>query len=304
MKCRFFTLIELLTVIAVIALLASLLFPSISHVRGSARALQCRNNLMSIYSGAILYASHYDNSTPPNSMFPITDENGRYCYEKDYYTLVGSSTQIDNKPIAKAPLQRLIDALAQNKLSVQPIDQSKAGATTWWGVRDLSKVMFCPDHAKFKKGYPSRVAKDCYFEGDWNMASYAFTVTGGEKITKVHNTARKVYAMDSPKPAGIDPYSTKTLTCYAGRYIPGSTNPRVGLGLTPDATQGYNFFSPAWFANNYADINDCNEGRHGLTAGSLFFDGHIELMQVRKAAYDYQALAGNTDNNMFWPLKP
>jgi len=63
-----FTQVELLVVIAVIAILASMLLPTLQHAMSLARNIACLNNMKQIYSGAILYT--LDN----NEILP--------CYDK------------------------------------------------------------------------------------------------------------------------------------------------------------------------------------------------------------------------------
>ena len=57
---RNFTLIELLIVIAIIAILASMLLPALNQARERAKTSTCSNNLKQIMLGAILYGNDYD----------------------------------------------------------------------------------------------------------------------------------------------------------------------------------------------------------------------------------------------------
>ena len=58
---RAFTLIELLTVVAIIAVLAAMLLPALSRAKNTARRTQCLNNLKQMITGSLLYAD--DNSS-------------------------------------------------------------------------------------------------------------------------------------------------------------------------------------------------------------------------------------------------
>jgi prepilin-type N-terminal cleavage/methylation domain-containing protein/prepilin-type processing-associated H-X9-DG protein len=62
-----FTLIELLIVIAIIALLAAILFPTFSRARESARKASCQSNLKQIGLGFAQYSQDYDERTPYES---------------------------------------------------------------------------------------------------------------------------------------------------------------------------------------------------------------------------------------------
>src|SRR4051794_32549832 len=72
MSCRDrkfgFTLIELLIVIAIIALLAAMLFPVFSRVRENARRSACASNLKQIGLAITQYCQDYDETLPRFSL--------------------------------------------------------------------------------------------------------------------------------------------------------------------------------------------------------------------------------------------
>lgn len=76
-----FTLIELLVVVAIIAILAAILFPVFGRARENARRSSCLSNMKQIGTATIMYAQDYDESiyrggnTWPVSMLPYIKSN-------------------------------------------------------------------------------------------------------------------------------------------------------------------------------------------------------------------------------------
>ncbi len=64
MKQRAFTLIELLTVIAIIAIIAGLIFPALATAKQKAKRTACQNNLHQVYLTMQYFANDHDGDVP------------------------------------------------------------------------------------------------------------------------------------------------------------------------------------------------------------------------------------------------
>lgn len=75
-KCKGFTLVELLTTIAIIGILSAILFAGTSRMVKAGRTAACLSNLRQIGQAALLYAGDHENHTPGYSWFyPYNEGN-------------------------------------------------------------------------------------------------------------------------------------------------------------------------------------------------------------------------------------
>jgi prepilin-type N-terminal cleavage/methylation domain-containing protein/prepilin-type processing-associated H-X9-DG protein len=86
---RGFTLIELLVTIAIISILAAILFPVFARARENARRSSCLSNLKQIGLGAMQYIQDYDGRFPKyaytGAVAPDADQGGAWDSSKGWY---------------------------------------------------------------------------------------------------------------------------------------------------------------------------------------------------------------------------
>src|SRR5205085_1426720 len=74
-----FTLVELLVVIGIIALLISILLPSLSKARESANTIKCASNLRQVYLASQLYANAYKGYVLPARVASGSATSSYWC---------------------------------------------------------------------------------------------------------------------------------------------------------------------------------------------------------------------------------
>ena len=116
-----FTLIELLMVISIIAILATLLLPALKKVKDTANKSFCMNNLKQLGSGMAFYLDNY------NGWFPswnyLSGPNPQFWFNFVDYELTGKETSLNTNNLSA---------------SKPGIWRCPSNPVHGWGIQDLS----------------------------------------------------------------------------------------------------------------------------------------------------------------------
>jgi prepilin-type N-terminal cleavage/methylation domain-containing protein/prepilin-type processing-associated H-X9-DG protein len=174
-----FTLVELLVVMAIIAILAAGLLPALSNAQSKAKLTTCKNNLRQINLGVRMYCDDVDDFSPS------TQTTNRIV---DYY-----------KPLMQSYLGMKGPPSPQDKLFACPADTFR-----YWISGEVAVFSPTGRHESPKQNYSS------YAFNGINKDQTNLTVNGsilgiaGQKCSSIKHTAKTVLVLEQP---AFFPYS-------------------------------------------------------------------------------------------------
>lgn len=139
---RGFSLIELLTVIAIIAMLAAILYPVMNSVKGRARRGQCMSNLREI-SSALRQFKMDENNCPPFLLYKPIDSKGALGPWSGIYPYLPTLSRYHCPDSANA-LPDSTGAVPPNSTSVLSYPDKSPGTATLYYFDSYDGMMDAP----------------------------------------------------------------------------------------------------------------------------------------------------------------
>ena len=171
-----FALIELLIVIAIIAILAAMLLPALGHARNMARTAACKANFKTIGTASMLYTDTYDGwivTTMPKGWNP----------DRTWFCL-----------------------LSGKNYSGSPNNNSAGFGVTYYGYRKTSGTVACPsEKIPFGSYSESGIFMYTHYVLNGHLAGYSVdpAFSGMRKITAVRKPTEAIFAGDSLAGEGL-----------------------------------------------------------------------------------------------------
>jgi prepilin-type N-terminal cleavage/methylation domain-containing protein len=204
-----FTLVELLVVIAVIALLLAVLIPAMQKAKETARRVICANGMRQIGVGIVMYANNYDNLLPwyvgrdPSFKKPFN------CVIKDTATSDACPRDLDLHPFKAFSNDTRVGGVQTGDLIPM-----RLGCLYRSGVIKEPKIFYCPseeDPLYKHKSYINPLAPNTSTE--WGTMPQQINVAPGSTGNQYVRTGYSYYPTGPDDPRDIGNNYAPKYTC-------------------------------------------------------------------------------------------
>lgn len=293
-KRHAFTLIEILVVVAIIVLLAAILFPVFGRVRENARRSSCQSNLKQIGLAFSQYTQDYDERLP----LPAWYVDASPLPDLGYSENAGGPRRafIPQPEVAGATnaaattswVDEIYPYLRSDQVFTCPSDPHPNRAKTSSGAGSLGRISYGMNEAMH--GYKRYAEPDLRFDilhstpNSRYWARFAQQPIRGQSLAALVNPSSKLLVADVDKTttntgALLSPGISVYTSCR--NYLPPATRD------VNDTTLGYPMSNACAVVASNATIDAGRQGRHFGGVNILYVDGHVKWLPPRTAGLTF-----------------
>ena len=201
-----FTLIELLIVIAIIGILASLLLPALTKAKARAGQINCLSNMKQLSLGTLMYID--DN----HGYFPGCASRATYGFHAEDWIYWRTNTTYP--PVEKSPIVTQLGTVSKNLFRC-PLDKDDTARVAQYGGADPGPYLYSYTMTSYDLTNNANIGLASIFSA---AAAYPF------KLADVNGTSHKIMLAEeqtahSPNES-YDPANTGSSLVDDGRWLP------------------------------------------------------------------------------------